>query len=36
MSELDIHKSMGTGRMHPRAVRELADVLVSPLLIMFE
>lgn len=31
LSKLGIHKSMGPGRMHPRVLREPADVIARPL-----
>ncbi|KFP58288.1 RNA-directed DNA polymerase from mobile element jockey, partial [Cathartes aura] len=36
LSKLDIHKSMGPDGMHPRGLRDLADVITRPLLIIFD
>ncbi|GAB0183716.1 mitochondrial enolase superfamily member 1 [Grus japonensis] len=36
LSKLDPHKSTGPDGMHPQVLKELADVIVRPLLIIFE
>ena len=36
LSKLDPHKSMGPDGMHPRVLRDLADIIVRSLLIVFE
>ncbi|CAM5106487.1 unnamed protein product [Natator depressus] len=36
LEKLDEHKSMGTDALHPRVLKELADVIAEPLVILFE
>ncbi|CAM4699944.1 unnamed protein product, partial [Caretta caretta] len=36
LEKLDVHKSMGPDALHPRVLKELADVITEPLAIIFE
>lgn len=36
MNKADIYKTMGADGMHPWVLREMADIILRPLLIIFE
>ncbi|CAM5095950.1 unnamed protein product [Natator depressus] len=36
LEKLDVHKSMGPDALHPRVLKELADVIAEPLAVIFE
>ncbi|CAM5076950.1 unnamed protein product [Eretmochelys imbricata] len=36
LEKLDVHKSMGPDALHPRVLKELADVIAEPLAIIFQ
>jgi len=36
LSNLDVHKSMGSDGMHPRVLRQPVDIVAEPLFIIFE
>ncbi|CAM4715659.1 unnamed protein product, partial [Lepidochelys kempii] len=36
LEKLDVHKSMGPDALHPKVLKELADVITEPLAIIFE
>ncbi|KFZ47660.1 hypothetical protein N321_04245, partial [Antrostomus carolinensis] len=36
LSQLDIHRAMGPDGVHPRVLRELAEVLAKPLSIIYQ